>query len=172
MAQSETTLPAQVEALERSARQRLGEYPEYLFGGPYPAPVVETSDDFREKYLLGDWLGARSDLAGEGIKPLVLFITDPFADVTGGRRQGFSEYDLLCLDLLLDTDKLLGCPGGEFHIGFANNSGTSLSQSFVGNNFPIQLADVASPNPRLTYLSYTQSLCDDKPERSFRPPDH
>src|SRR5262249_5747641 len=52
--------------------------------------------------------------------------------------------------------------GGEFRIGFANNSGTSLSRSYVGNNFPIQLADVASPNPRLTYLSYTQSLLDDK----------
>src|SRR5262249_40914038 len=52
--------------------------------------------------------------------------------------------------------------GGEFRIGFANNSGTSLSQRYVGNNFPVQLADVADPNPRLTYLSYTQSLFDDK----------
>jgi porin len=161
-AQSETTPSAQVELPERPARQRPGEYPDYLFREPHPAPVVETSDDFREKYLLGDWLGARSDLAGEGIKPLVLFITDPFANVSGGQRRGFSEYDLLCLDLLLDTDKLLGWAGGEFHIGFANNSGTSLSQRYVGNNFPIQLADVASPNPRLTYLSYTQSLFDDK----------
>src|SRR5262249_24998989 len=35
------------------------------------------------------------------------------------------------------------------------------SQKYVGNNFPVQLADVADPNPRLTYLSYTQSLFDD-----------
>jgi len=48
--------------------------------------------------------------------------------VTGGRRRGFSEYDLLALDLLLDTDKLLGWSGGEFRVGFANNSGTSLSR--------------------------------------------
>jgi porin len=82
--------------------------------------------------------------------------------VTGGRRRGFSEYDLLAFDLLFDTDKLFGWAGGEFRIGFANNSGTSLSRNFVGNNFPIQLADVASPNPRLTYLSYTQALFDDK----------
>jgi porin len=45
-------------------------------------------------------------------------------------------------------------------VGFANNSGTSLSRNYVGNNFPIQLADVASPHPRLTYLSYTQALFD------------
>jgi carbohydrate-selective porin OprB len=52
--------------------------------------------------------------------------------------------------------------GGEFHIGFSNNSGTSLSQKYVGNNFPVQLADVADANPRLTYLSYTQLPFDDR----------
>jgi porin len=162
IAQSETTPLIPGEPLERPARQRPGEYPDYLFREPHPAPVVEPSEDFDDKYLFGDWQGARSQLAAEGIKPLVLFITDPFANVSGGRRRGFSEYDLLGLDVIVDTDKLLDCPGGEFRIGFANNSGTSLSQKYVGNNFPIQLADVASPNPRLTYLSYTQSLFDDK----------
>jgi porin len=91
-----------------------------------------------------------------------LFITDPFVNTSGGLRRGFSEYDLLAMDLLLDTDKLLGWAGGEFHVGFANNSGTSLSQKYAGNNFPIQLADVADANPRLTYLSFTQSLLEDK----------
>jgi porin len=162
IAQSETNPPAPVEPLEYPARQRPGEYPDYLFREPLPAPNVETSEEFREKYLFGDWLGARSQLADEGIKPLVLFITDPFVNAVGGLRRGSSEFDLLGLDLLLDTEKLLGWPGGVFHIGFANNSGTSLSQKFVGNNFPIQLANVADANPRLTYLSYTQSLFDDK----------
>jgi hypothetical protein len=162
IAQSETNPPAQVEPPGRPARQRPGEYPDYLFHEPYPAPTVKTGDDFQEKYLFGDWLGARSRLADEGIKPLVLFITDPFVNASGGRRQGFSEYDLLGIDVLVDTDKLLGWPGGEFRVGFANNSGTSLSTHYVGNNFPVQLADVASANPRLTYLSYTKSLFDDK----------
>jgi carbohydrate-selective porin OprB len=105
---------------------------------------------------------ARAELADQGIKPLVLFITDPFVNASGGRRRGFSEYDLLALDLILETDKLLGWRGGEFRVGFANDSGTSLSQRYIGNNFPVQLADVADPNPRLTYLNYTQSLFDDK----------
>lgn len=126
-----------------------------------PAPVATTSEDFNEKYLFGDWLGVRSELADQGIRPLVLFITDPFANVTGGLRRGITEYDLLVADLIVDTNKMLGVPGGEFHIGFANNSGTSLSQQYVGNDFPVQLANVASANPRLTYLSYTQSLFDD-----------
>jgi porin len=165
IAQSEMSPPAQVEPTERPTppqRQRPGEYPEYLFREPHPAPTIETSEEFREKYLFGDWFGKRSDWAADGIKPLGLFITDPFVNASGGRRQGFSEYDILILDLLLDFDKLLGVPGGEFHIGFSNNSGTSLSQKYVGNSFPIQLADVADANPRLTYLSYTQTLYDDK----------
>src|SRR6516225_7069757 len=162
IAQSATNPPAQVEPPERPARQRPGEYPDYLFREPHPAPLVETSEEFREKYLFGDWLGARPELADQGIKPLVLFITDPFVNASGGRRRGFSEYDLLALDLILETDKLLGWRGGEFRVGFANNSGMSLSQRYVGNTFPVQLADVADQNPRLTYLSYTQSLSDDK----------
>jgi porin len=133
-----------------------------LFREPRPAPIAVTSEDFQDKYLLGDWLGTRSQLAADGIRPLVLFISDPFANTTGGLRRGFSEYDLLVVDLLLDTEKLFGWSGGEFHVGFANNSGTSLSQKYVGNNFPVQLADVADANPRLTYLSYTQSLLDDR----------
>jgi porin len=161
-AQSETPTPAPVETPDRPVRQRPGEYPDYLFPEPHPAPVIETSEDFRDKYLFGDWLGTRSQLADDGIKPQALFIADPFVNAAGGRRRGFSEYDLLALDLLFDTDKLLGLPGGQFHIGFANSSGTSLSKQYVGNTFPVQLADVASPNPRLTYLSYTQSLFDDK----------
>jgi porin len=160
VAQSESSPVGQAES--QRPRLRPGEYPDYLFQEPHPAPVTETSEGFRKKYLFGDWLGARPELADEGIRPLVLFITDPFVNAAGGRRRGFSEYDLLALDLILDADKLLGWRGGEFHVGFANNSGTSLSQEFVGNNFPVQLADVADPNPRLTYLSYTQALFDDR----------
>jgi hypothetical protein len=52
-------------------RLRPGEYPDYLFQEPHPAPVIETREDFREKYLFGDWLGARPELAAVGIKPLV-----------------------------------------------------------------------------------------------------
>jgi porin len=161
-AQSDTGPATELEPRERSARLRPGEYPEYLFREPRPTPVSEAPEDFREKYLFGDWLGVRPELADEGIKPLILFITDPFVNASGGRRRGFSEYDLLAVDLIIDTDTFVDWKGGEFHIGFSNNSGTSLSQKYVGNNFPVQLADVADPNPRLTYLSYTQSLIDDK----------
>ena len=154
--------PASLAHSETPAPQLPGEYPDYLFREPFPRPIQQTNEDFSDKYLFGDWLGVRSDLAAHGIRPQVLFIIDPFGNISGGLRRGFSEYNLLALDLILEIDKLIGWPGGQVHVGFANNSGTSLSTNYVGNNFPIQLADVASAAPRLTYLSYTQSLLDDK----------
>jgi carbohydrate-selective porin OprB len=138
-----------------------GEYPERRFRSSLPSPVAEQTEDFEDKYLLGDWLGVRPQLAHRGVRLTLLFITDPFGDVTGGKRGGFSDYNLVGGDLLVDTDKLLGWCGGELHVGFAANFGTSLSKDYVGNVFPVQLADVADTYARLTYLSYTQSLFDD-----------
>jgi hypothetical protein len=78
-AQSGATSAAQVELQQRPGRLRPGEYPDYLFREPHPAPIIETSEEFRDKYLFGDWCGARSELADQGVKPLALFITDPSA---------------------------------------------------------------------------------------------
>jgi len=126
------------------------------------APAAPPADPWSEDYLLGDWLGVRSYLAERGIRLQVLLINDPFGNVTGGKSRGFTDYNMACVDLTADTDKLLGWSGGEFHIGFADNAGQSLSTNDVGNEFPIQLADVAPVGPRLTYLSFTQTLFDEK----------
>jgi hypothetical protein len=60
------------------------------------------------------------------------------------------------------TDQILGWPGGQFHVGFADSFGTRLSEGYIGNGFPVQLADVADRHPRLTYLYYTQSVLEDR----------
>ncbi len=132
-----------------------------MFKSPFPPPTSKETEEFREKYLFGDWLGYRTDLAKLGIDPTVLFIIDPFGNVTGGRQRGFTQFNLLALDVTVETDKLLGWPGGQFHVGFANSAGGDLSTTYVGDNFPIQLAAAGAPaSSRLTYLSYTQSLFD------------
>jgi porin len=136
------------------------EYPERRFRSPFPSPLAEEKHELHDKYLLGDWLGVRSKLVNHGINLTVLFITDPFGNVRGGQRRGFADYNLVGVDLVIDTGKLFGWCGGQFHVGFADNFGNSLSRDYVGNTFPIQLADVADANIRLTYLSYTQSLFD------------
>jgi carbohydrate-selective porin OprB len=109
-----------------------GEYPYHPFRSPFPSQTAATSDEFREKYLLGDWFGYRSELAAHGIKPSLLLIVDPFGNVIGGLRRGGTNYDLLCLDLVVDTNELLTLAGGQFHVGFALNFGTSLSRHYCG----------------------------------------
>jgi porin len=147
-------------ARARCEREQLpGEFPEHRFRSPFPA--LERQE-LRDKYLFGDWLGARSWLVAHGIHVTALFITDPFASVHGGQRLGFTDYSLVAADLAIDTGALIGWCGGRFHVGVADNFATSLSQNYVGNAFPIQLADVASANVRLTYLSFTQSLFDSR----------
>ena len=127
-----------------------------------PDSAAVEDDNFRENYLLGDWMGVRTSLWEQGVKPKFLLISDAYGNPYGGAQQGFTSYSMFCADLKLDTDKLVNLPGGELHIGFAVNFGTQLSQGVVGNVFPIQSSDVAPPGPRLTDLSYTQSLFDGK----------
>jgi porin len=138
------------------------EFPGLLLDDMRSALEEGAGNRYTGDYFLGDWAGLRPLLASRGIKPRVLLITDPFGNVTGGQKQGFTTYSLLCVDLNLDMEKLARLPGGEFDIGFALNTGNSLSKDDVGNSFPIQLADVAPVGPRLTYLSYTQKFFDDK----------
>lgn len=123
---------------------------------------AEARQQFEENQLFGDWGGRRTALWEKGIDAKVLLITDPYGNASGGLAKGFTNYSMLSADLTLDTDKLLGLPGGAFQVGFAVNFGTQLSQDVVGNTFPIQSSDVAPPGPRLTSLSYTQSLLDNK----------
>jgi porin len=156
------TSAAQSAPPSSDSSHRPGEYPEYRFRSAFPLPVAENSREFRDKYLFGDWLGVRSKLASRGIKFSLLYIGDPFGNVTGGKQRGASAYNLAAFDVTVATDKILPWPGGNFHVGFAVNFGTSLSKNYVGNSFPVQLADVADAHPRLTYLSYTQSIFENK----------
>jgi porin len=132
------------------------------FHAPFRTSVADSSQEFRDKYFLGDWMGARLKLAHRGIQFALLSISDPFGNVTGGKLNGASDYNLVAFGVLFDTDRLLGWHGGTIHVGYAVNFGTSLSKNYVGNSFPVQLADVADAYPRLTYLSFTQDTFEGK----------
>jgi porin len=138
------------------------ERPDIEFHAPFHTAVADTSQEFRDKYFLGDWMGERSKLAQQGIRFALLSIIDPFGNVTGGESRGASDYNLIGFGVQLDTDRLWGWHGGTLHVGYAVNFGTSLSKNYIGNTFPVQLADVADAHPRLTYLSYTQDMLEGK----------
>jgi len=131
----------------------------YLSASPSPDALSAFSLDTR--YALGSWGGLRTVLGRHGIVPTVIMISDPFGNVHGGEQIGAADYSLVGADIRIDTGSITGWKGGQFDIGGAVNWGTSLSRSYIGNSFAVQLADCAEAQPRLTYLSYTQLLLKD-----------
>jgi porin len=128
-----------------------------------PAPAAEPKGaPFADSYLLGDWGGLRTALKERGIEAKVQLITDPYGNTTGGKATGFTTYSLITADLFFDSSRWLGVPGGEIQVGFATTFGRQLSADVIGNTFPVQGSDAAPPGPRLTTLSYTQSLLDNR----------
>lgn len=132
----------------------------YLSASPSANAVSVPSLD--GQYALGSWGGLRSELGRKGVVPTVLLISDPFGNLHGGQRTGAAAYNLFGVDFRIDTGPLMGWKGGQFDVGGAVNFGTSLSRSYIGNSFQVQLADCAGAQPRLTYLSFTQTLLEDR----------
>ena len=126
-----------------------------------PDSAAVEDRQFEQNYLLGDWGGVRSALWDQGVQVKLLLISDPYGNPMGGKARAFTGYSMFSADLKVDTGKVLDLAGGEFHVGFSTNFGTPLSQDVVGNTFPIQSSDVAPPGPRLTTLSYSQSMLQD-----------
>ena len=134
-----------------------------LLATALPARADENKpENYTDHYLFGDWGGWRTRLEEQGIKAKLLLISDPYGNTTGGKATGFTTYNLLTADLFLDSQKLLGLPGGTFQLGFATSFGRQLSEDVIGNTFPVQGSDAAPPGPRLTTLSYTQSFWNDR----------
>jgi porin len=142
------------------------EGPSHTYLSASPSPDAVSAPSLAMQYALGSWGGIRSELGRRGVVPTLILISDPFGNLHGGERTGAAAYNLVGLDFRIDTGRLIGWKGGQFDIGGAVNFGTSLSRSYIGNSFQVQLADCAGTQPRLTYLSYTQTLQEDR--MSFR----
>lgn len=134
------------------------EGPSHTYLSASPSSEAVSAPSLAEHYALGSWSGLRSEFGRRGVVPTVLLISDPFGNLHGGERTGAAAYNLVGLDFRINTGPLLGWKEGQFDIGAAVNFGTSLSRSYIGDSFQVQLADCAGAQPRLTYLSYTQTL--------------
>lgn len=147
---------AQSESIDHLGPSVEGSKHTYLSASPSDDSVSARS--LAGDYALGDWGGIRHKLGLQGVVPTVLLISDAFANVHGGEQTGATAYNLVGVDFRVDTERLVGWKGGQFDVGGAVNFGTSLSRNYIGNSFQVQLADCAGSQPRLTYLSYTQTL--------------
>ena len=145
----------------------------------YPSPTAaKTSDDakFDEDYpwwennLTGDWGGWRSQLASRGIIFDVDYVSVQMENMRGGFDTGYVGSGPLGVAAIVDTEKLLGHPGGTFVIDWQFNRWYSRryspggtfdpTGSYVGIDADFIDADVARLN-QIAQLYYQQSWLDD-----------
>jgi porin len=111
-------------------------------------------------HLLGDWGGLMTQMTKAGITPTLNYISNFAGNPSGGQSQGFSYCDTLSLSLDFDLHQIAGVEGGSFFVSASQVDGTSLSQTRVGNVFPIQEAYGGPSTIYLVALAYTQELLD------------
>src|SRR5262245_4503820 len=126
-------------------------------------PIADTPFQLilPSEHLLGDWYGMRSWLEDHGITPTVTFVTDALGNPTGGRRQGFTGFSNLSVDLQFDLEKLHGPKGGSFEFSTSYRFGSSLSRKYIGNSFNVQQV-CCGPTFRIVDVAYQQQLLDDR----------
>lgn len=84
--------------------------------------------------LTGDWGGARTKLAGNGIDFSATYTGEVLGNVAGGRYGTGAAYDhSLNLPLSVDLEKLAGWNGATFHANAFWIAGESLSEKCVGD---------------------------------------
>jgi porin len=129
------------------------------FALPYSNPRQNNS--FLDK-ATGNWGGARDKLKKAGISIDAELVLEGFRNFMGGlnssRTVGAYTLDL---SMTLDTDKLLGWPGGTFYIDFEDHEGKNPSDLLVGD---LQIFDKLNSSPYVQIFEawYEQKLFEDR----------
>jgi porin len=99
-----------------------------------PGSVDTTKPDFwHQQYLFGDWGGARTELANEGVTFDFNNIGDFLADVTGSQEHHATYFGRFRLSTDIDFNKLSGFDG-EFFFSPIWQYGQNLSGQYLGVN--------------------------------------
>src|ERR1044071_2209109 len=81
-------------------------------------PIADTPFQLilPREHLLKDWYWARTWLEDRGITPTVTFVTDALGNPTGGKRQNFTAFNNVGVDLAFNLEKLYRVNGGSFEL--------------------------------------------------------
>ncbi len=127
------------------------------FSGLIAAQPAYTLGD--TPHLLGDWGGARSDLADAGVDLQLYQILDVYDDVSGAAESGTAWFGRLRVGATLDLEKLLGWESAVFSINGVDQYGKNYNRSRFGvltNPSSIEGADTT----RLADVWFGQTLLD------------
>ncbi len=112
--------------------------------------------------LTGDWGGVRTYLDNLGIDPRAEFLTESATNPIGGRAQAARYTQEIDFGADLDLNRLVALSNGKVQITLTNDTGRSLSNDAIANQFRVQELFVADQSFRLSELNYQQNLCSDK----------
>jgi len=121
----------------------------------------------KQDYLLGDWGGLRTKLKDHGVDFEFVYFGAVPSNVGGGLKEG-SVYEGAAMMLMdLDSEKLVGYPGGHFHVGgLSIHNGPEFSANYVGDLNKVSLLDFPD-TLNLWELWYEQKFLDDKISLKF-----
>jgi porin len=109
--------------------------------------------------LTGDWGGARTRYANAGVNFRGDYVSETFANVSGGRSRGSTYAQQLRLGADFDMDRINGWSGAVLHLTINDRRGAGVSSDYIGNRLPVQEV-YGGPYTRLSEASYEQNLAD------------
>ena len=129
---------------------------------PPPSPPSRLASWLQSQYMTGDWGGTRSALEAKGVTLRAGYLSESAANPVGGLRQGATYTQQVDAGFDLDLGKLIGLPGGKFHVLFTERAGQSLAAQSIGSIISVQEVFGGGQNVRLAELSYEQSVLDNR----------
>ncbi len=116
--------------------------------------------------LTGSMGGFMDSLVEDGVQFIVAYFGQFSANPLGGGREGVSWKGDINVGIYLDLERLINWKRAYITASFSYiNPGSSLTNDFIGNFFPVQL-DNGDKNggERLVHLAFGQQLLDNKVE--------
>jgi porin len=114
-----------------------------------------------DRFLLGDWGGARTRLHEHGVSFQLTYFSSPAYNVSGGRDHLIRYADQFTADATLDLDKLFSWRRAIFKVTLTYRDGHSLTTD-ANLNTLLEVQEVYGRGNflRLTELSYEQVILD------------
>lgn len=124
-------------------------------------PAASAASAADQSTLSGDWGGARTRYREAGVNLRGDYVSETFANVSGGLKRGGTHAQQLRLGADFDMARLAGWAGATLHLTINDRRGAGVSADYIGNRLPVQEV-YGGPYTRLSEASYEQDLLDDR----------
>jgi len=112
-------------------------------------------------FMTGDWGGARTRYTEAGANLRGDYVSETFANVSGGQRRGSAYAQQLRLGADFDMARIAGWTGATLHVTINDRRGTGISSDYIGNRLPVQEV-YGGLYTRLSEASIEQNLLADR----------